>query len=80
LESIHHWLNDVFQFSHSKSIWTLFQKSLKIKHLIFLKLMHFEPNDYDIENCIRELIEWVSNFTKARWKYGWCKIHEEGWF
>jgi hypothetical protein len=31
-----------------------------------LKLMHFEPNDYDIEKCIRELIEWVSNFTKAR--------------
>ena len=42
-----------------------------------LKLMRYEPNDYNNEECLSERIRWCQKFES---KYGWWCICGQGWF
>ena len=57
VESLHCQLNEAFQFSHHVSI-SFDSKAIQRQARFTLKLIWYEPVEYDNEGHLRERIEW----------------------
>ena len=65
VKSLHGQLNEVFQFPHTYPV-VMFQKPFEVKSDATLKLMCYEPDDYNNEEHLRECLSGVKSFMISK--------------